>query len=109
MARAGGYLSLSDIRLDRVQADASGTWSLWLLAGIWAFTFVEQGPIHPPLLISAIIVAFAWRTAFMAGHSPDHLCQLFCGDQPVYLAVCSRDMGRHAGVRRRAAGRSTRQ
>src|SRR3990172_12302562 len=23
--------------------------SYWLLAGIWAFTFVRQGPIHPPL------------------------------------------------------------
>ena len=33
----------------------------WMLAGIWAFTFVEQGPIHPPLMICAIIVALAWR------------------------------------------------
>ncbi len=33
----------------------------WVLAGIWAFTFVEQGPIHPPLLICAIVVALAWR------------------------------------------------
>ncbi len=32
----------------------------WLLAGLWAFTFVVQGPIHPPLLISAIVVALAW-------------------------------------------------
>jgi len=32
----------------------------WMLAGIWAFTFVRQGPIHPPLLICAILVAFAW-------------------------------------------------
>lgn len=32
----------------------------WLLAGIWAFTFVRQGPIHPPLLLSAIGVALAW-------------------------------------------------
>ena len=30
------------------------------LAGIWAFTFVRQGPIHPPLLLSAIAVALAW-------------------------------------------------
>jgi len=34
---------------------------LWMLAGIWAFAFVEQGPIHPPLLICAIIVALAWE------------------------------------------------
>jgi hypothetical protein len=32
----------------------------WLIAGIWAFTFVRQGPIHPPLLLSAIGVALAW-------------------------------------------------
>ncbi len=32
----------------------------WILAGIWAFTFVGQGPIHPPLLLCAIVVAFAW-------------------------------------------------
>jgi len=32
----------------------------WVLAGIWAFTFVRQGPIHPPLLLSAILVALAW-------------------------------------------------
>jgi hypothetical protein len=33
----------------------------WVLAGIWAFTFVRQGPIHPPLLLSAILVALAWN------------------------------------------------
>lgn len=33
----------------------------WILAGIWAFTFVEQGPIHPPLLLCAIIIAIAWE------------------------------------------------
>ena len=33
----------------------------WILAAIWAMTFVEQGPIHPPLLLCAIVVAFAWR------------------------------------------------
>jgi len=39
----------------------------WLLAGIWAFTFVRQGPIHPPLLISAIVVALAWgRSLWLA-------------------------------------------
>ena len=32
----------------------------WVLAGIWAFMFVKQGPIHPPLLLCAIIVAVAW-------------------------------------------------
>lgn len=37
------------------------SWKAWMLAGIWAFTFVRQGPIHPPLLICAILVALAWR------------------------------------------------
>jgi len=32
----------------------------WVLAGIWAFIFVKQGPVHPPLLLCAIIVAIAW-------------------------------------------------
>jgi hypothetical protein len=36
-------------------------WVKWLLAGIWAFTFVRQGPIHPPLLLCAIVVALAWE------------------------------------------------
>ena len=39
----------------------------WVLAGIWAFTFVRQGPIHPPLLLCAIVVAFAWgRPSWLA-------------------------------------------
>lgn len=33
----------------------------WAAAAIWAFTFVRQGPIHPPLLLCAIMVALAWR------------------------------------------------
>jgi MFS family permease len=33
----------------------------WMLTGVWAMTFVVQGPIHPPLLLCAILVAFAWR------------------------------------------------
>jgi hypothetical protein len=33
----------------------------WILAGLWGFLFLRQGPIHPPLLISAAVVALAWR------------------------------------------------
>lgn len=33
----------------------------WILAGVWAFLFVKQGPIHAPLLICAITVVLAWR------------------------------------------------
>lgn len=32
----------------------------WVLAGIWVFIFVRQGPVHPPLLLCAILVAVAW-------------------------------------------------
>ncbi|MGB8983387.1 MAG: hypothetical protein WCC12_16055, partial [Anaerolineales bacterium] len=48
-------LGWAAFRLDRRQV-----WR-WLLAGIWAFTFVHQGPIHPPLVVAAILVALAWR------------------------------------------------
>jgi len=33
----------------------------WGLAGLWAFTFVHQGPIHPPLVLCAIVVALVWE------------------------------------------------
>ncbi len=33
----------------------------WLLAGVWVFTFVRQGPIHPPLILCAIVVALVWE------------------------------------------------
>ena len=35
--------------------------ALWFLSGIWAFVFLTQGPIYTPLVISAILVAIAWR------------------------------------------------
>jgi len=34
---------------------------LWLLLVLWAFLFLKQGPIHPPLVLSAALVALAWR------------------------------------------------
>jgi len=36
---------------------------LWLLSGIWAFVFLIQGPIYTPLILSAILVAIAWRSS----------------------------------------------
>lgn len=33
----------------------------WILAGIWGFAFLSQGPIHAPLLFCGILVALAWR------------------------------------------------
>jgi hypothetical protein len=40
---------------------SAGERRYWILTGIWAMIFVIQGPIHPPLLLCAIIVAFTWR------------------------------------------------
>lgn len=34
---------------------------LWILSGLWAFVFLSQGPIYTPLILSAILVAIAWR------------------------------------------------
>ena len=33
----------------------------WILAGLWGFLFLRQGPIHTPLLLSAAVVALVWR------------------------------------------------
>lgn len=32
----------------------------WLLAGLWGLAFLYQGPIHPPLLLVALLVILAW-------------------------------------------------
>jgi hypothetical protein len=37
-----------------------GDWA-WILAGTWGFLFLNQGPIHTPLLGVAALVAIAWR------------------------------------------------
>jgi hypothetical protein len=39
--------------------------NLWLVATLWAFLFLKQGPIHPPLVLSAALVAFAWRSSLL--------------------------------------------
>ena len=33
----------------------------WILVGLWAFLFLNQGPIYSPLVLSAILVAIAWN------------------------------------------------
>ncbi len=33
----------------------------WLLATLWVFIFLKQGPIHPPLVLCAAAVALAWK------------------------------------------------
>lgn len=39
---------------------ASARWQ-WFLAGLWALIFLNQGPIYAPLILGAILVAFARR------------------------------------------------
>ena len=34
----------------------------WFLLTLWTFLFLKQGPIHPPLVICAALVALAWRS-----------------------------------------------
>ena len=34
----------------------------WLLLTLWTFLFLKQGPIHPPLVICAVLVALVWRS-----------------------------------------------
>ncbi len=33
----------------------------WVLVGVWAFLFLNQGPIYTPLVLSALLVALAWE------------------------------------------------
>ena len=34
---------------------------VWFLCGLWTFLFLYQGPIYTPLVLSAWLVAIAWR------------------------------------------------
>jgi len=34
---------------------------LWILLGLWTYLFLKQGPIHPPLVLCAFVVALLWR------------------------------------------------
>ncbi len=40
---------------------------VWLLGGLWTFVFLSQGPIYTPLVLSAILVALAWRRPLWIG------------------------------------------
>jgi hypothetical protein len=35
----------------------------WLILSLWSYLFLKQGPIHPPLILGAILVALAWRSS----------------------------------------------
>lgn len=40
---------------------------VWMLATLWALIFLKQGPIHPPLVLCAAIVALLWRKPLWLG------------------------------------------
>jgi hypothetical protein len=40
---------------------------LWILLALLTFIFLKQGPIHPPLVICAFLVALLWRGPFWLG------------------------------------------
>jgi hypothetical protein len=57
------YLLLGWLLFARVQ---KGT-RFWLLTGLWAFMFLNQGPIHTPLVFCAMLVVAAWdRSLWLA-------------------------------------------
>lgn len=35
---------------------------VWLLTTLWVFIFLKQGPIHPPLVLCAVVTALLWRS-----------------------------------------------
>ncbi len=35
---------------------------VWLLASLWVLIFLKQGPIHPPLVLCAVVVALLWQS-----------------------------------------------
>lgn len=52
-----GWLTFSS--LERSETKSKGIATVALVA--WTFLFLRQGPIHPPLVFSALLLAFAWR------------------------------------------------
>jgi hypothetical protein len=37
-------------------------WMAYFLAALWTLLFLKQGPIHPPLVLCAAVVALVWRS-----------------------------------------------
>ena len=46
-------------------AGAKKGWLTFL--SLWGFVFLNEGPIHPPLIIGAILVTLAWNCSFWIG------------------------------------------
>jgi len=52
------YLLLGAAAFRFVRADRK----VWLLTMLWVLIFLKQGPIHPPLVLCAVVVALLWRS-----------------------------------------------
>lgn len=37
-------------------------WQAYVLTSLWVLLFLKQGPIHPPLVLCAVVVALLWRS-----------------------------------------------
>ncbi len=55
------FLGLAAFRADAQRKTA------WLLLALWAFIFLKQGPIHPPLVMCAFATALVWRSPLWMG------------------------------------------
>ncbi len=55
------FLGLAAFRADARYKKA------WLLLALWAFIFLKQGPIHPPLVMCAFATALVWRSPLWVG------------------------------------------
>jgi hypothetical protein len=71
---------------------------IWLISGLWAFLFLSQGPIYTPLILSAILVAIAWRSPVWVA-IPLIVLASFYADT-FYLDVCPSHVDRDALSRR---------
>jgi hypothetical protein len=40
---------------------ARKNWQVYVLTSLWVLLFLKQGPIHPPLVLCAVIVTLLWR------------------------------------------------
>ncbi len=61
-----GILPYFLLGLAAFRADARDK-TAWLLLALWAFIFLKQGPIHPPLVMCAFATALVWRSRLWIG------------------------------------------
>ncbi len=69
---------------------------LWLLAGLWGFLFLRQGPIHTPLLLERGGCGACLEASALAFDTA-HCCgRVFCCCQPLHMDICASHVGGNA-------------